>query len=211
LGELRTWLERTIPIPMPEETFAATDTPEHLVDAVMAQIDAAYAIKEQGEIPEDSRYLERLIMLNSIDNLYQAHLYNMDDLRQNVQLRSYGQRDPLVEYKQEAFKIYQTLMTGIKDAVATNLFRLQIRRQPIPGAPGEDAHARPAAPPLPMPPRPAAFQTVHQQLGQFEGTAAGRPAQPAQPQTIHRDTPKVGRNDPCPCGSGKKYKNCHGR
>ena len=211
LGELRTWLGRTIPIPMPEETFAATDTPEHLVDAVMAQIDAAYAIKEQGEIPEDSRYLERLIMLNSIDNLYQAHLYNMDDLRQNVQLRSYGQRDPLVEYKQEAFKIYQTLMTGIKDAVATNLFRLQIRRQPIPGAPGEDAHARPAAPPLPMPPRPAAFQTVHQQLGQFEGTAAGRPAQPAQPQTIHRDTPKVGRNDPCPCGSGKKYKNCHGR
>ena len=162
-------------------------------------------------------------MLNSIDNLYQEHLYNMDDLRQNVQLRSYGQRDPLVEYKQEAFKIYQTLMTGIKDSVATSIFRYRMKTQQreTPNdkndAQSEKQENNSKTLPskmnvggLPEMPRANNFQTVHRQLGQFEGTAAGRPAQ-ERAQTIHRETPKVGRNDPCPCGSGKKYKNCHGR
>ena len=213
LSEVRNWLERTVPVTWNDADFSHDDATA-LVEAIMARVDEAYALKEQAELPEDTRFLERFIMLNAIDNLYQAHLYNMDDLRQNVQLRSYGQRDPLVEYKQEAFKIYQTLMVGIKDAVVTNLFRLTVHRNPPAGSDQSTATAPTSAlprPPLPEASRPASYHTLHQQLGQFEGTAAGRPAQPAQPQTIHRETPKVGRNDPCPCGSGKKFKNCHGR
>ena len=223
LTEVRNWLSRTVPIPIPEEAFAQDGSPDQMADAIMEHVEAAYALKEQSEIPEATRWLERYIMLNSIDNLYQEHLYNMDDLRQNVQLRSYGQRDPLVEYKQEAFKIYQTLMTGIKDSVATSIFRYRMKTQQreTPNdkndAQSEKQENNSKTLPskmnvggLPEMPRANNFQTVHRQLGQFEGTAAGRPAQ-ERAQTIHRETPKVGRNDPCPCGSGKKYKNCHGR
>ena len=222
LTEVRNWLSRTVPIPIPEETFAQDGSPDQMTDAIMEHVEAAYALKEQNELPEATRWLERYIMLNSIDNLYQEHLYNMDDLRQNVQLRSYGQRDPLVEYKQEAFKIYQALMTGIKDSVATSIFRYRMKAQrETPNANDESAGEKQekgskALPPkmhvdgLPETPRAGSFQTLHQQLGQFEGTAAGRPAQ-ERARTIHRETPKVGRNDPCPCGSGKKYKNCHGK
>ena len=151
-------------------------------------------------------------MLSAIDNLYQNHLYDMDDLRQSVYLRSYGQRDPLVEYKQEAFHLYETLMGGIKDSVCTSIFRYQLiyseDRQPITTEMLEENGDQPefSAAKAAMAKR---IQTMHQQYGQFD--TGESPAQPAQPVTIRREMPKVGRNDPCPCGSGKKYKNCHGK
>jgi preprotein translocase subunit SecA len=123
-----------------------------------------------------------------------------------VQLRSYGQRDPLVEYKQEAFKLYDTLMNSIKDLVCTNVFRYRM----VPNNGAAQAAADASGAELPEASSTAArgsVQAMHQKYGQFGGEQ-GQGGLPAQ---IHRATPKVGRNDPCPCGSGKKYKNCHGR
>ncbi len=198
-SELQSWLTRTMPFSFPPETFTATENNTQLTEAVMKRIDEVYAIKESTEVPEATRMLERYIMLNALDNLYQEHLYDMDDLRHAVQLRSYGQRDPLVEYKQEAFKLYDALMNGIKDQVSANIFRFQMVTQEE-----QEERARERA----RERERARIQTMHQTMGQFGDENA-----PAQPMTgtVYREQPKVGRNEPCPCGSGKKYKNCCGR
>ena len=209
---LRDWLTRTVPISFAAELFDAPQSAGALTDRVMQRVEEAYAIKESYEIPEASRWLERYIMLNALDNLYQGHLYDMDDLRQSVQLRSYGQRDPLVEYKQEAFKLYDRLMNAIKDMVCTNIFRYQmVRRDAASSVPPRVADAAGHAAEQPSLAAAASSQRV-QAMHQKYGSGAG-PERPAQPvaRTIRRETEKVGRNDPCPCGSGKKYKNCCGR
>ena len=209
--ELQGWLNRTIPFSFAKEIFTDEKNQkenEALIDAIMERIDEAYTIKETAEGPEASRWLERYIMLNALDNLYQMHLYDMDDLRQSVQLRSYGQRDPLVEYKQEAYNLYSTLLGGIKDAVCTNIFRYRLIRRTAddsrdvesPDGQSEDTRRKQER---------AKIQMIHQSLGQFEGDSG--PARPAKTVTVRREHPKVGRNDPCPCGSGKKYKACCGR
>lgn len=221
LSEVRNWLGRTVPISFPDSMFVG-DNPGDVINAIMNRVDEAYAIKELGENPIDSRFLERYIMLNAIDNLYQEHLYNMDALRQSIQLRSYGQRDPLVEYKQEAYNLYENLMNHIKDDISVNIFRFSLKRVPAeqPEAPKEggegDAPKAPAAPALP--PRGIGhtqaqnLQTIHQQFQQFGGVE-GQAIRASQPggNTQRREAPKVGRNDPCPCGSGKKFKSCCGR
>lgn len=210
-AQLREWLTRTVPISFPDEIFDNPASADELAERVMKRVEEAYAIKESYEIPEASRWLERYIMLNALDNLYQGHLYDMDALRQSVQLRSYGQRDPLVEYKQEAFKLYDQLMNAIKDMVCANIFRYQMVRRDNAGAvPPRVADAAGNAAEQPATAAIAASQRVqamHQKYGQ---DGDGRPAQPL-PRTIRRETEKIGRNDPCPCGSGKKYKNCCGR
>ncbi|MCQ2397161.1 MAG: preprotein translocase subunit SecA [Lentisphaeria bacterium] len=225
-SELQGWLSRTVPFTFPKEIFTDSknqNDSETMIDAIMEKINEAYTIKENVDGEESSRWLERYIMLNALDNLYQGHLYDMDDLRQSVQLRSYGQRDPLVEYKQEAYNLYSTLLGSIKDSVCTNIFRYRVvrrtpdmertqngengekqasqREQHVENPDGSQEPRRPAA--------PSRIQTMHQSFGQFEGTAS-RPAQPMRPITVRREQPKVGRNDPCPCGSGKKYKACCG-
>lgn len=136
-------------------------------------------------------------MLSAMDNLYQEHLYAMDALRQGVQLRSYGQRDPLVEYKQEAYGMFSRLMDTVKDDICANVFRLST----LAIGPAE--------------PKPKAnIQEVHEGFNPFEGAGTAATDAP-EPQragiTVRRQEAKVGRNDPCPCGSGKKYKACCGR
>ena len=225
-AELQEWLGRTIPFSFPPETFTKPENQkdaETLVQAIMDGIDQVYSLKEKVEGPEASRWLERFIMLDALDNLYQAHLYDMDDLRQSVQLRSYGQRDPLVEYKQEAYNLYSNLLNTIKDSVSMNIFRYRmvVRQQPASrgrgqeegdGEESQDAQKKKNALPPAAPRRPAGnIQTLHQSLGQFEGHGDDAPRKRQQPSTIRRQQPKVGRNDPCPCGSGKKYKACCGR
>lgn len=143
-------------------------------------------------------------MLNAIDQLYQEHLYAMDDLRQGVALRAYGQRDPLVEYKQEAYGMFSGLLEAIKDQILSNMFRSATTVTAF-------QHLMDTA----------RQQEQHDSLGQFggvgEGQAAGQAPSPtgapALPPgiTIRRHRPKVGRNASCPCGSGKKYKQCCGR
>jgi preprotein translocase subunit SecA len=190
LGE---WLSRTFPIGFAPTLFAQDD-PKALVDAIVTEVEKAYAaMKEAHEQAEILRELERLIMLQTIDRLYQEHLYEMDDLRQGVQLRSYGQRDPLVEYKQEAYSLFADLMETVKDDICNGVFRVHTAATYRGMFPVQQQ------------------RTEHAQFEQFGGLEAGAEEGLAQSVTIRRHEAKVGRNDPCPCGSGQKYKKCCGR
>jgi preprotein translocase subunit SecA len=131
-------------------------------------------------------------MLQIVDAQWKDHLYSLDHLKEGIGLRGYGQRDPLIEYKKESFEMFQEMMERIQDRVVKFLWKIDVvvERE---GEPQREAAPRRA---LPAPPR--------QQPMFFSGSG------PAQPQTVKNRDAKVGRNDPCPCGSGKKYKKCHG-
>ncbi|NLE54764.1 MAG: preprotein translocase subunit SecA, partial [Lentisphaerae bacterium] len=195
---VREWLARTFPIGFGADLFDSSRGQESIAKGIMARIEDAYAIKVRMENPDALHWLERYIMLSAMDGVYQEHLYAMDALRQGVQLRSYGQRDPLVEYKQEAYGMFSRLMDTVKDDICANVFRLStIAIGPAKPKPQTD------------------IQEVHEGFNPFEGAGSGGATETAEPQraaiTVRRAQPKVGRNDPCPCGSGKKYKACCGR
>jgi preprotein translocase subunit SecA len=199
LEEIKNWCSHTFPIGFRSDLFETAPDAEFVTKAVIEQIERAYALKEKLENPDSLRFLERHIMLNAIDSLYQEHLYAMDSLRQGVQLRSYGQRDPLVEYKQEAYGLFADLMDSMRNQICSNVFRsattLAAFQSLFSSAPQ---------------------QQIHDSLGQFGGIAGAGPEAPEQPAglppglTLRRQLPKVGRNEPCPCGSGKKSKHCCG-
>ncbi|HEY5792944.1 MAG TPA: SEC-C metal-binding domain-containing protein, partial [Chthoniobacterales bacterium] len=161
----------------------------------------AYERKAAWENAEALKGLERYIMLNAVDRLWQEHLYAMDGLREAVYLRAFAQKDPLVEYKNEAFEMFTELMDNIKGEILSNLFRgttnLQAFENFLGSLPFNLLHQDPAEPAAPAAPKPAA--------------PVAEPPKPRIELPIKRDLPKAGRNDPCPCGSGKKYKNCCGR
>ena len=133
--------------------------------------------------PEVVRQLEQMIYLGSIDQLWKDHLLNMDHLKEGVGLRGYGQKDPLVEYKKEGFTLFKLMDDQVKMDVITKLYRVQVTREE------EVQELQPKA-------QPMHFMHGAQEESQLEPTL--------------RKEDKVGRNDPCPCGSGKKYKKCHG-
>ena len=170
----------------------------------MQTIRDAYDRKATLENPDALRGLERYIILNAVDRLWQEHLYAMDGLREAVYLRAFGQKDPLVEYKNDAYGMFLELMDSIKAEILNNLFRsttnLQAFEQLLASLPQNLLRADPAARA-----RPAAGTTVEQAMSED-----GPPA-PKLELPIKRELPKVGRNDPCPCGSGKKFKSCCGR
>jgi preprotein translocase subunit SecA len=183
----------------------------------------AYEAKEREVTPEILRVVEqRYLLLPIIDRQWVDHLYVMDHLKTGIGLRGYGQKDPRVEYEKEAFEIFESLKNNIADEAIKGVFRVVIEHGPAP-----QQLTPPGAPqfePIPsgeLVPQPVAAgrvppQEVEQLLGPMPGVAR-RPQQlhtnkeeeePAKP--IHRDQPKVGRNELCPCGSGRKYKKCHG-
>jgi preprotein translocase subunit SecA len=152
------------------------------------------------EIPEALGSLERYVVINAIDHHWQEHLTEMEELRRSIGLRSYGQKDPLVEYKGEAYKYFEELMNNVRLQICTGLFRSASNLQAFEnmltllsrGARMQGPETAPAVE-APEAPAPAAEEEVK-----------------LPTITIRREAPKVGRNDPCPCGSGKKFKNCHG-
>src|SRR5713226_3657999 len=199
LEALRVQVERIFPMPENfswDELERQTDR-EEVVDHLMELAEAAYDHKEQELGHDQMRLMERIWMLNVIDRLWIAHLTAIDDLREGIGLRAYGQRDPLIEYKVEAARMFDDLQASVRADVVMAIYHLQMRQQ---------------APP-PPPPTEAAF--APQKGGTTNGTnGAGQPrrVQRASGAAVaSRVTPaKVGRNDPCPCGSGKKFKRCHG-
>ncbi|GAC1319822.1 MAG: preprotein translocase subunit SecA [Chloroflexota bacterium] len=209
---LRQQVERIFPMP---ENFSWEDIErltdrEDVVDHLMELAEAAYDHKENELGADQMRLLERIWMLNVIDRLWIQHLTAIDDLREGIGLRAYGQRDPLIEYKVEAARMFDDLQGNVRSEVVNTIYHLQVRQE---------------APP-PPPPTQAAFEPDHstdgdsssragQRAGANGGTARpARPATAAAAATAARAVPatqsKVGRNDPCPCGSGKKFKRCHG-
>ena len=218
LDEFMNWLAVTFPVTMDEEALRPLmGTPEAAAEAVMKLVEQAYETKCAGEDQEVLPYMERGVFLQVIDREWQDYLRAMDDLRHGVNLRAYGQRDPLVEYKKEAFGMFETLMATIKSKVATGEFRcatasrLQqfLKVSPVQSATNrsefESDGAEDDAPPSGTEPA-AGKRSVADVFASMMSAAprmrpAGSPAAPAG----------VGRNDPCPCGSGKKYKKCCGR
>jgi preprotein translocase subunit SecA len=162
-----------------------------LLEDLRTQVREAYDRREQDLTPELMRFLEKTFMLQIIDHHWKDHLLGMDHLRDGIGLRGYGQKDPLIEYKREGYDLFSGMMERVKSDTLDRLFHVQAVRN----------EAQPTAPPPPPPvisrPQPALI------LNRGEEPVAAKTA-------VHRSDEKVGRNDPCPCGSGKKYKKCHG-
>ncbi len=155
-----------------------------IIEDLLNQVRQAYEQKERELGSDLMRYLEKMLLLQVIDHHWKDHLLAMDQLRDGIGLRGYGQKDPLIEYKREGFDMFAAMMSRIKSDALERLFRIQaVRGEAPPPA------SRPAAPPR---------------------LTLNRGDTPAAPRTVQRQHEKVGRNDPCPCGSGKKYKKCHG-
>jgi preprotein translocase subunit SecA len=158
-----------------------------------------YEAKERVLGAETMRLHERFVMLQVVDQQWKDHLLAIDHLKEGIGLRGYGQRDPLVEYKKESFELFTLMKERIEDQFVQYLFRLQpVVRE----AEGEVAD-EPRRAPVGLPSRRQA--NVNYSYG-----AAAEGGRDAKVETVHRNAPKVGRNDPCPCGSGKKFKKCHG-
>ena len=165
---------------------------EKLYESVAQVVCDAYQIKEDGIVkeleidPVAMRHQEKIIMLQVLDTLWKDHLLGMDHLKEGIGLRGYAQKNPLTEYKKEGFSLFSNLMAKIKEEITEYLFKVQIRRESE--FEDEDVIAKP------------------KQMVEHRGVAEGSD----KPETVRREEEKVGRNEPCPCGSGKKYKKCHG-
>jgi preprotein translocase subunit SecA len=206
------------------EELEAIDVAEgnvaEITDALWQPILKKYESKE-GLIPaEILRRVERDIMLQIVDAQWKDHLYSLDHLKEGIGLRGYGQRDPLVEYKKESFSLFQAMKDRIEEEIVRYLWRLT----PVIG---DDPNAEPVRQPAPrrapqmtmqaqQAPAPSPFGAFGGGGGSGSASAVAEPPRPARTggddaiRQVKRDEPKVGRNDPCPCGSGKKYKKCHG-
>lgn len=157
---------------------------EGILDEVRERVRAAYRKKETEAPPEVIRYLEKMVMLQVIDHHWKDHLLAMDQLRDGIGLRGYGQKDPLAEYKREGYDMFASMMDRIKSDTLERLFKVQLVQGEQPPQPVRET------------PSPAQFSLNR--------------GEESRPKTVQRSQEKVGRNDPCPCGSGKKYKKCHG-
>jgi preprotein translocase subunit SecA len=167
----------------------------------------AYDIKISFENPDALKEVERFTILSAIDKLWQEHLYEMDSLRHSIGLRAHGQRDPLIEYKAEAFKIFDELMVNVKTEICHNIFRSASSMKAF-----EDFLRN--IPPTTRHDTPSAFDDKNppDKSGKPSDIVSEAADDLSKPKPKPKRTgPKVGRNDPCPCGSGKKYKNCCGR
>ena len=178
-----------------DDTLHEEPLRQRIVDAVQA----AYDEKAEG-IGPGMRQLEKQIMLQVLDTLWKEHLQVMDQLRQGIHLRAYANKNPKQEYKRESFALFEGLLQRLKHEVVRFLSNVQVQRSDEAAA--IEQQRREAAAKQKM-----AFE--HAEAGSAVAPAADAPP-PAAPQPITRAQPKVGRNDPCPCGSGKKYKQCHG-
>ena len=170
---------------------------ERLRTRVVEAADAHYAEQHRAVPQEMLRHIERAVMLQTLDNYWREHLAALDHLRQGIHLRSYGQKNPKQEYKREAFELFSMMLDSVRNEVTRLLMTVQIRNE-------QDVEKVE---------EPVEVKNVRYQHADYEEALAEANAEAEAPkaQPFVRQGQKVGRNDPCPCGSGKKYKQCHGR
>jgi preprotein translocase subunit SecA len=221
-------LEATRLFTLEATDYAAIDfgdkSADEIRDALWGRIVGKYEQKEQLVGREILGRIERDFMLQIVDAQWKDHLYSLDHLKEGIGLRGYGQRDPLVEYKKESFDLFQDMKTRIDEEIVRYLWAIRpVSAEERPPS-GRPPAARPPSPrPAPRPRSPVVLSGgAEEALPAFAGAAvratgsavSRTPARvggdDADIRTIRREEPKVGRNDPCPCGSGKKYKKCHG-
>jgi preprotein translocase subunit SecA len=192
LEELTDHLRSVFPIP-PFAEIPATEwgeTREAVIERLCEYAEAAYTAKETEFTPPVMRKVEQFVVLKTIDSKWISYLTMMEHFKEGIGLRAFGQKDPLVEYKNEAFQAFQELLKDIQYEIATVIYRVQLVQQ------------QPPAPP-PPPPQIMRAGPAGQATTSGNGGTAKQTVGPKQPG-------KIGRNDPCWCGSGKKYKKCHG-
>jgi preprotein translocase subunit SecA len=201
---LKEELTRVLGIELPVDQWAKEEgiADEELLTRIEQRVDEHMAAKSAQWTPDVMRYVEKTILLQTLDHLWREHLIMLDHLRQVIGLRGYGQRDPLQEYKSEAFSLYEAMTAHLREAVTAQLMRVEI-------VPPEDQ--QPALPPM-------EGHKFNPNTGEDEMAFANVSLAPAaNADNASRDPKnpstwgKVGRNEDCPCGSGKKYKHCHGR
>ncbi|MBM2836192.1 MAG: secA [candidate division NC10 bacterium] len=189
-----------------------------LRDSIEERALKAYEEREAKLGPEMIRYLERMIMLQVVDSQWKDHLLAMDHLKEGIGLRGYGQKDPLIEYKREGFEMFEAMVERIRQQTIEYLYRVQVA--PADAFPFDDAQGRPFDS---AQGRPVDEARVALSAGGRDGDILGRPEARSQPRLAERSLrptastapikiagKKIGRNDPCPCGSGRKYKKCCG-
>jgi len=198
--------EWQIEVPLSVTLKAEPDlTDDDLLERMLKAVDAAYDAKTNTIGKEAFAGFERSIMLQSVDSHWREHLAALDHLRQGIHLRGYAQKNPKQEYKREAFELFGQMLDMIKNEVVKIVMTVRIQSQEeIDAAEEELAHSH--------------VENVHYQHSDFNANLAPEDllaptavAEDVKQQPMVHAVPKVGRNDPCPCGSGKKYKQCHGR
>ncbi|HKV17092.1 MAG TPA: preprotein translocase subunit SecA [Reyranella sp.] len=213
IAELKDEVQRTFGLDLPIDDWAKEEgiAEEQIKTRLNEAVDRLFAQKAAQYGPEVWRQVEKSVLMQLFDQSWKEHLLHLDHLRQGIGLRAYGQKDPLNEYKREAFNLFSDLLTGLRESVVNVLATLQLRMEP---------------PPMP---EPVQMREVHEDPGLASLTAGSPDFDPVDPSgggvaTLTRPTTKraadpndpstwgkVARNAPCPCGSGKKFKHCHGR
>ena len=166
---------------------AVPNDPEALAELALERVRGVYEAREQAFGAPVMRHIEKLVLLQTLDSLWKDHLLAMDHLKEGIGLRGYGQRNPLTEYQKEGFSMFDAMMRVMQQDVVEKVFSVQVSQRE--GAEQIEQQRQPR-------------QVVMSHGGEAEAAAA---------PTVKREGDKVGRNDPCPCGSGKKYKRCHGK
>ena len=202
LDGLAHWANTAMPLGLQKEDLQNAGGKDQWKNLLRQRVRAAYELKVKFENPEAVKALERYVLLGAIDRLWQEHLYAMDGLRTSINLRAYGQKDPLIEYKREAFGMFEELMERIKGEVVLNLFRsassLSAFEHFLAALPQRTGRGE----------LPAQVQPAEGSQGLGGGGSAGAVEEALAP--IKRQGPKLGRNDPCPLDPNKKFKNCCG-
>ncbi|NUM82022.1 SEC-C domain-containing protein, partial [bacterium] len=196
LDGLQEFLLRICGIQINKEDFYSIRL-DQFSDKLRSILNERYETREQVWTPENMRRIERIAILKTIDERWKEHLREMEEFKEGIHLRGYGQKDPLIEYKTEGFDMFMQLL----DRITTEAVEFVFRAEPV-----QEMEQQ-------MIKRARALKTVH---ASSEGMGYSGGGEQAQEQKAASHTPvkaeqKVGRNDPCPCGSGKKYKHCHGR
>jgi len=198
------WANTAMPLGLQKEDFHQAGGKDGWKDLLQQRVRAAYELKVKFENPEAVKALERYVLLGAIDPLWQEHLYAMDGLRTSINLRAYGQKDPLIEYKREAYGMFEELMERIKGEVVLNLFRsassLSAFEHFLAALPQRTGRGE-----LPVQTQAQPTEGSISMGGGGHGTAVEEALAP-----MKRQGPKLGRNDPCPLDPNKKFKNCCG-
>ncbi len=199
---LREELKRVLDMDLPVDDWAKEEgiADEELLARIEGRVDEHMAAKSAQWGPDVMRYVEKTILLQTLDHLWREHLVMLDHLRQVIGLRGYGQRDPLQEYKSEAFNLYEAMTAHLREAVTAQLMRVEIVPPDVqPELPAMEAHK--------LDPTTGEDEMRYARAALAPADEAAQPRDKDRPETWG----KVGRNEDCPCGSGKKYKHCHGR
>jgi len=215
---LREELKRVLGLDLEVDEWAKEEgiADEEIFTRVERRADEHMAAKAAQWGPDVIRYIEKSILLQTLDHLWREHLVMLDHLRQVIGLRGYGQRDPLNEYKAEAFSLFESMSQDLREAVTAQLMRVEIQAAPPPEQqsmmlPAMEAHKMdPLTGEDEMALAMAGGETLTRQAS-LAGAAAGMTAALERNPKDPTSWGKVGRNEPCPCGSGKKFKHCHGR